>query len=197
MASTMSMDELVETGEFSIFELNGIVRLKQALAAEKVQKEPYVKRRVQWYWGPTKTGKTRAAVEFMETHHPGDYATLVGELRTFMNGYRGEKGVIFDDFRCGTLRFEQVLQLLDGYRINTNVKYGIQPWLATDIIITAPEPPERLFTNRETGEQWDNIDQVLRRIDEVVPFLDRIPTPDDSETIEEDVQGVVTGRLDP
>lgn len=123
-----------------------------------------------WFHGQTGTGKTREAVRQMEHLYGDNYYISCGKIDPFMIGYEGQNGVILDDFRPGYCRFEYLLRLLDGYRCLINIKGGQCEWLAETIIITAPIPPNDMFVNRETGQEWDHLDQLLRRIDLIKLF---------------------------
>lgn len=165
-----SLKECVESGQFSIFELTRQMVLLQQLRAAEPKWPVYEKRLVYWLYGPTGSGKTRYAVELLEANMPGNWCVLGGDMKTFLNGYNGQRGVVFDDYRSGSMRFERLLQLTDGYRAFVNIKGGFCEWMADTIIITAPVKPEEMFVNRETNEPWDNLDQLLRRIDVLLEF---------------------------
>lgn len=156
--------DLYDSGEYSISELRNIPLLKAMI----LENWPHwKKRRVSWYWGPTGSGKTRYAIEEIKEMK---YIILSGDLKQFLNGYTGEEAVLFDDLRPGSIKFEMLLRLLDGYRVTVNIKGGQCQWLANRIIITAPIEPSEMYVNRETGQEWDHLDQLLRRIDEIVEF---------------------------
>jgi len=127
---------------------------------------PNQKRIIKWYYGPTGTGKTYAA----EAHAPeADIYKKNTSLKWWPN-YFGQKVVILDDFRASWCKFTELLGLLDRYTFQVEVKFGscyIQP-STTHIIITAPYHPEVMYT-RDLRDKED-IDQLLRRIDEIKEF---------------------------
>lgn len=164
-----NIEECMESGLFSLSEIKNAMFIKERLEKTVWEWPRFKKRQVFWYWGPTGTGKTRRAVEEAETMGR-NWTMISGDLRNFMNGYNGEDAVIIDDIRKGTMRFEQLLRILDGYRLMINVKGGYKEWKAERIWITCPQPPEGLFRNEETLEPWDNIEQLTRRIDRVREF---------------------------
>lgn len=170
-----SIDMIMESGIFSISEIRNAIFIKNEMEKTKFVWPPYKKRVVYWYWGPTGTGKTKTAVQDAELLHTS-WTIISGDLKTFMNGYNGEESVIIDDIRKGTMRFEQLLRILDGYRLMVNIKGGYKEWVAERIWITCPQPPHHLFRNEETLEPWDNIDQLLRRIDTIREFERPEPT---------------------
>nr|WCR62204.1 MAG: replication associated protein [Circoviridae sp.] len=167
---TKTIHEIMLEGEYTVYEMNAMMRLKQYADATKRVWPQFRKRHVLWYWGPTGSGKTRAASETLQRECPNDWIPITGDCNTFFNGYDAQKGVLFDDFRAGTMRFNVLLQILDGYRVMVNVKGSVREWNAEWIIITSSGRPEDIFYNHQTEAPWDNLDQLQRRLDEVIEF---------------------------
>lgn len=115
---------------------------------------------VKWYYGPTGTGKTRLAV----AEGGRDYWISGNNLRWF-DGYEGQATAILDDIRTNSCPFNFLLRLLDRYPLTVEIKGGFTLWNPKTIIITCPVHPRLLYVNHETGLEWDNIDQLLRRIE--------------------------------
>lgn len=162
-----SIDELFESGLFGITEMKNAIYLKRELETRHLRWPTFKKRQITWYYGKTGCGKTRSAVEEANRNYePHEWIIISGDLKTFMTGYNGQKCVIFDDIRAGSFRFEQLLRLTDGYPLIVNIKGGQTEWLAERIIFTAPIPPQEMYVNKETGEAWDHIDQLIRRIEQ-------------------------------
>lgn len=154
------------SGYFNFSELARISFIKNMC----LEKWPaWKKRNVMWFWGETGSGKTRNAREQLLAMYD-DVWMSSGKLDMFFNGYHGQKAAILDDFRPGVLRFDMLLRILDGYPVTVNVKGSVCEWLAETIIITAPVEPCDMFINRETGQEWDHLDQLLRRIDLIRKF---------------------------
>lgn len=169
LVRSSTLSQCIESGMFSFSEVRTIPLIKTMMLP---QWPTWQKRLVEWYYGPTGSGKSRCAVEKMQILQD-NWVILSGDLRSFMNGYEGQTGVIFDDLRPGSMRFEALLRLLDGYPAIVNVKGGSCPWLAKHIIVTAPTQPSDMYVTRtEIGEvrEWDHLDQLLRRIDNLVEF---------------------------
>lgn len=158
--------ECVESGLFNFSELCRLQQIRQLFINEWPQ---FQRRKVKWFYGSTGTGKTQTAwKELIDNGYAlKDVFISSGKLDPFMNGYTGQRAAILDDLRAGFCRFEYLLRLLDGYPVVVNVKGGYCNWMAHDIIITAPVAPEEMYVNHQTGEPWDNLDQLLRRIDEI------------------------------
>ena len=167
-ALTHTLKENQESGLFSFSELRSIPILK-AQIDNNWPMDGSKEREVYWFYGKTGTGKTREAVRMMIEKLNEDWISLTGNLRQFFDPYSGQKGVIFDDLRKGSIVWNQLLVLTDRYRTQVNIKGSICPWLAEIIIITAPVPPEELFID-ENGEAWDDIQQLLRRIKKIQLF---------------------------
>lgn len=160
--------ECIDSGQYSFSELTKLQAIRNMWYCEWPQFKP---RTVEWYYGGTGTGKTRMAWEtLLSKYQLHDIWCSSGKLDPFFIGYTNQRGVILDDLRPGSIRFELLLRILDGYPVHVNVKGSHAMWLAEHIIITAPVQPGEMYVNRETGQEWDHLDQLLRRIGEVRQF---------------------------
>lgn len=160
--------ECAQSGYFNFSELRALDYIRSLWQPMWPQ---WKKRKVWWFYGRTGTGKTRTAWNILNDAYPEtDIWCSSGKLDPFFIGYSGQRAALLDDFRPGTLRFELLLRILDGYPVWVNVKNGQVQWQAEIIIITAPTRPNDMYVNRETGQEWDNLDQLLRRIDETREF---------------------------
>lgn len=139
--------------------------LQQLRFAEKLSEyKPRVSRDkplVRWYWGPTGTGKTKSAVEEFPD------AWISGKNLRWWQGYDDHTEVIIDDFRPDFCTFHELLRILDRYPYTVEVKGGSRSLVAKVIIITSCSPPARLYG---AGEIREDIEQLLRRIDEIREF---------------------------
>lgn len=168
---THDIDEIMNCGLFGLSELNNALRLKQQMTARVHVWPNYQKRRVFWFHGSTGSGKTRMGMRIVRGCRR--WVKLNGSLRTFMNGYTGQDGVLIDDLRAGSIDFETLLSILDGYPTFVNVKGGCIEWLANTVVITAPKRPEEIFYDHVREQPWDKVDQLLRRIDTIRDFDER------------------------
>lgn len=114
---------------------------------------------VLWFYGSTGTGKTRKA----RAIGGNDYWISGQDLRWF-DGYTGQKVAILDDIRTNSCPFNFLLRLLDRYTLRAPIKGGFTNWNPEIIIVTCPVHPRQLYVNRETGEAWDHVDQLIRRV---------------------------------
>lgn len=83
--------------------------------------------------GEAGDGKSRNAFE----RYPKNFKTNVAEKTSFpFNGYHGEKVLWLDELRPGIFSHGELMQILDGYPLNVDVKYGQFPACWTTILIT-------------------------------------------------------------
>ena len=122
---------------------------------------------VEWWWGPTGSGKTRDAWRRLSTTTVGFLGTYTkpGSTR-WWDGYTGQTQVLIDDISPTMTQFSTLLQWLDRYPCQVEYKGGYIQLQATLIIITAPLKPEDLFHDVRGG----SIGQLLRRINVVRAF---------------------------
>lgn len=129
-------------------------------------------RRLYWFYGETGTGKTRRAWEIMkqEVEHSGFQHTSIGfSGKQFINNYHGEEVVLIDDLRKTDIELNILLKMLDRYPYVVNVKGGFVNWNAQIIIITSHFNPKDCYSyEKDSGDVvlYDNVDQLLRRLDE-------------------------------
>lgn len=137
--------------------LQGIKIAEKLLTYDEAprQEKPWVA----WFWGPTGTGKSRAAAEALPD------AWWSGKNLRWWQGYDAHDEVIIDDFRGDFCTFHELLRILDRYPFTVEVKGGSRQLVAKKIIITSCAPPERVY--KDCGEK---VDQLLRRLDEVREF---------------------------
>lgn len=119
--------------------------------------------RVRWYWGPTGSGKTRAAWDEAKAAGP---CWMSSRSLKWWDGYDGEKNVVVDDFRRDFCTFHELLRILDRYPYRVEFKGGSRPLLATNIWITTPRDPRSTFEGRTD----EDIGQITRRIAEIREF---------------------------
>lgn len=158
------LEACLEDGIISIWQYNSINKARNLYYLKKYGCQQRDPPNVYWLWGPTGSGKTRYAVE-----QCGEKYWISHDEKWF-DGYDGQEYVILDDVRAGSYMFNWLLRLLDRYPLQVPVKGGFVRWIPKVIYITAPEKPEKVFVNHETGEPWDRIDQLLRRIIETIEF---------------------------
>ena len=120
------------------------------------------KTEIRWYYGPTGTGKTRAACD--EAIDP----YWKNPAHRWWDGYEGQEDVIIDDIRCDFAKFSEWLRLFDRYPVQVEVKGGTRNFISKRIFITAPLPPEEMWQSRTA----EDLNQLKRRIEVVKYFGD-------------------------
>lgn len=115
---------------------------------------------VYWYWGPTGTGKTRAACE----ESPDAY--WKSSAHQWWDGYDGISDVIIDDYRASFCQFNELLRLLDRYPYQVQYKGGCIQLSAKRIFITTPKAPKDTWESRTE----EDVAQLVRRIDVIKHF---------------------------
>lgn len=112
------------------------------------------------FYGPTGSGKSRSAREFLEEDEPAQWDPSMG---TWFDGYLGQRVFLFEEFR-GQLPMAVMLTLLDRYTARVQVKGGMRKFVATKIAITSPKHP-RLWYPEQSD---DRVEQLMRRITRIV-----------------------------
>ena len=168
-----TFNEIFEMASLNLSELCRVKQIKKDLIQNTWPMDGSKERKVYWFFGETGTGKTREATKMMMKLYGEDWVSLTGDLRTFFDPYNGEKGVIFDDIRKGSIVWNTLLTITDRYRTSVNVKGNRIPWLAETIIFTSPQPFTEVFTTEKNGERaaaWDGLEQFTRRVYELREF---------------------------
>lgn len=128
----------------------------------------YEKPEVVVLWGPTGVGKSRLARSYQE-----DFYVKSSLTEKWWDGYDNQDMVIWDDFRGSDIKFSHLLQLIDGYGAQVQVK-GAVIWL---------KPKKWVFTSSKAPEQWysetlmgdgENTNQLLRRITTIIEIKEHI-----------------------
>lgn len=133
---------------------NIVEKIKSKKQGEKYYKEP----NFEWHYGPTGTGKTRAAFE------------AGAENVIYNNGFFSDWGdarVISIEEMRGQIPWDELLRLTDGYHnyYKVNIKGGSKYVDLDGIFITSPKRPEQCYPNKAED---DSIKQLLRRITKIV-----------------------------
>lgn len=89
------------------------------------------------------------------------------------DGYDNNEDVIIDDYRCNFCCFAELLRLCDRYPMKVEVKCGVRQFVAKRLYITTTRSPRDTWAGRSS----EDLTQLLRRIEHVVPFGDIPETP--------------------
>jgi len=115
-----------------------------------------------WIYGPTGTGKSERIFD----KHLEDSTTTIDFTNGFFNDWGDDKILIIEEFR-GNIPYNILLKLTDQYRNwnNVNIKGGTKLVDIDKLYITSCLRPEQCYPNLAAE---DKIDQLLRRITEVI-----------------------------
>jgi len=116
-----------------------------------------------WFWGRTGSGKSRAAFEESRALCGGSVCYLGDPSLKWFDPYRGEKGLVIDDFD-GKASVPVLLRLLDRYPLRVPVKGGFVECAVRIVWITSNQSPEELYGHHIQFEA------LLRRLDEIKHF---------------------------
>jgi len=115
------------------------------------------------HWGPSGTGKTRTAVgedtDVFIVSRPDNGRPL------WWDGYTGQQRCILDDF-YGWIPWSYLLQLLDRYPFQVEIKGGKVHFNSPKIFITSNTEPHTWYKNIPNNDMTP----LLRRIDEIIKF---------------------------
>ncbi len=116
-------------------------------------------------YGPTGTGKTRRAVD-----HDNYFMQRAGEK--WWDGYRGEKRLVLDEFRDRCYKPEELIAILDGYKLRLPIKGAHTYARWTEVYITSNVNPEDWYR----GTIPETRAAIARRITNV-EHMDTPPQP--------------------
>lgn len=135
---------------------------------------------VEWYHGSTGVGKTRYAYEKLTDMYGEDNIYTCMNDSKWWEGYDGHPAVVIDDMRGDFAKFHVLLRILDRYPYRVETKGGSRQLLAQHIIITCNKTPRDLYL----GKTDEDIQQLLRRITDVVHFPESTPWTIGRESME-------------
>lgn len=121
------------------------------------------KPKVFWLHGTSGTDKSRLA----RAVHLNTYCKPPDSK--WFDGYDGQPVVVINDLRKMTFTFSYLLDLLDRYPFQVEVKGSYRQFVSKVIIITSSKRHEDLW-GELAGVRNDNLDQLTRRLTEQVEF---------------------------
>lgn len=170
---TLPLQQIIDKG---LIPLQQLAQLKKALQVynNELHKDDAIQEvEIKWFYGETGSGKSFAARNEALQRYPNlkrsqAYWVLRPGTHSssgWYDGYDGQPVAIFDDLRSNTMPWDTLLQVTDKYQdVEVPIKGGHTFWNPKLIIITSAGKPRDVFRSRETGEPWDSIDQLERRI---------------------------------
>jgi len=119
---------------------------------------------VYWLYGKSGSGKTYFCVQ-AAIQQDKDFLITEGNLNQYINGYTGQKCIIFDDLRIEDISYNKLLRYLDKYPLIVNIKGTTIPLRADLIFVTSQFSPDQ-FKPIGFNPNEDNY-QLKRRITQV------------------------------
>lgn len=141
-----------------------LARLRQISWYEKSTPQ---EKKVTVLWGKTGLGKTHTAYTTICSSYPLEKPYFLCDLSgQWFDGYSGQSGVIFDDFRGRNsgMKVETFLRLTDKWPMDVPVKGSFVPWNPKMIFITSNEDPNEWYREESAATQ----EAVSRRITETI-----------------------------
>jgi len=126
------------------------------------------------FYGPSRTGKTRLAVDM----YPNAYMKPSGK---WWLQYKGQTEVIYDDFDGGDMFFSDWKRVFDRYSQLIEPKGGDAPLAATTHIITTNVWPSHWYQKKVTGRYGR--DAIWGRISQIWDFHTKPPTVYDGDQV--------------
>lgn len=123
-----------------------------------------------WFYGPTGVGKSRRVFDLV-----GTSAYYKMPSSKWWDGYSSQSDVVIDDYRRDMCTFSELLRLFDRYPHRIEAKGCSMEFNSRRIFVTSPKDPRETW-RKESGEEREDIEQLLRRIEHVedmgaVPYL--------------------------
>lgn len=112
-------------------------------------------RKITWYWGPTGTGKTRAAVDYAMSSGKRWYICDVEG--SWFGNYSFEQILIIDEYDSGQISASKFLRLTDRYPMEVPVKGSFIPLCASEIFITSHHHPKIYFLD----DRWAEVERRI------------------------------------
>lgn len=163
MAKSESLETIADTYPSQFIRYHRGIAALQHLAMCK-HRDPSVPVHVEWWFGPTGTGKSRAAFQT----YPDAYVKMNNK---WWDGYLAHETVIIDDYRPSLCTFQEFLRILDRYPMRVEIKGASVPLAAVRFIITTTKRPELIWE----GRTEEALNQLLRRISVIKDFSETPP----------------------
>lgn len=143
--------------------------IKDAFYSKRAKETPPFRDvKVVWHVGEAGSGKSFNYVKMCNDPDVGEENIYL--LTDYDNGgfdnYCAEPILFMDEFK-GQMKFQLLLNYLDGYKIQVHARYGNVRALWNEVHITSVYPPEEVYKNmvESSVRALDSVAQLKRRID--------------------------------
>lgn len=133
------------------------------------------KSEVYWMFGPTGSGKSYTAARMAG---PNAYHKMGGNK--WWDHYDNNESVVINDFRRDLCTFSELLRLFDRYPHRVEGKGTSMEFVSKTIYVTCPKDPREAWRG-DDGNEREDIGQLLRRIEHVIEFTERLWEPTDEQ----------------
>ena len=171
------IEELIESGKTpsEIMDISLQLRKNESLIRKayfaKRYKEtpPFREVKVYWHVGESGSGKSHTQLELIEKYGESNVYIMTDYDSGGFDLYEGQPILFMDEFK-GSMKYQALLNYLDGYKIEIHCRYNNTYALWTEVHITSIYPPEEAynFMVDKDKQERDRISQLLRRLDYVV-----------------------------
>lgn len=143
--------------------------VKQAYYDKRVKETPVLRPvTVYWHVGESGSGKTYTYVQLCEQYGENNVYLLNDYDKGGFDNYNGQKILCMDEFR-GQMRFQLLLNYLQGYKIQLPCRYANSFALWDEVHIFTVLPPELVYQKMvDDNQHLDTYSQLKNRIDYVV-----------------------------
>lgn len=148
--------------------------IRKAYFAKRYKETPPQRNiRVLWHLGASGSGKSYSYVKLCEQYGDENVYLFSDYANKGTNGfdcYSGEKIVVIDELKKGSLPFEFLLTITQGYRTQIHARYANVYSLWDEIDINSIYAPEDIYDSMVSISERDKdpIKQLLRRITKYV-----------------------------
>ena len=143
--------------------------IKRAFFDKRMRETPILRDvKTFFHFGESGSGKTYMYVQLCEKYGADNVYLLTDYGKGGFDNYNGQPILCMDEVR-GQIPFSQLMNLLDGYRVQIPCRYsnGYALWIEVHIFTVLP--PEMIYkTMVEENRGIDTYEQLRRRIDFVV-----------------------------
>lgn len=143
--------------------------IKRAFFDKRMRETPILRDvKTFFHFGESGSGKRTCMFSFVKSMVPVNVYLLTDYGKGGFDNYNGQPILCMDEFR-GQIPFSQLMNLLDGYRVQIPCRYsnGYALWIEVHIFTVLP--PEMIYkTMVEENRGIDTYEQLRRRIDFVV-----------------------------
>lgn len=144
--------------------------IRKAYFAKRVKETPPIRDvEVTWHVGNSGTGKSYIYYQLVQEYGE-DHVYLMTDYGTGgFDLYEGQQILVMDEFK-GSMKFQELLNYCDKYKIQIHCRYANGYALWTVIHITSIYPPEEAykFMVDQENRDRDRIDQLMRRLTYIV-----------------------------